>query len=265
MSANRMIAAGNESEVHGGLMLEMKEPMDSEVFVDFLRFSILDCRRQGRKGVWLKLPIELVNLLEAAVKEGFWYHNAEPKYLMLVYWVHEGLSTVPANATHKVVIAAFVMNEKREVLVVQEKIGKFKGTGVWKFPTGGVDEGEDICEAAVREVKEETNIDTEFVEVLAFRESHKSFFGKSELYILCMLQPISFDIQKQELELDAAQWMPFEEYAAQPFVQKHELYKYGVVICAAKIDSKYCGFPSVHTESSSPGDRKSYLYMNTKV
>jgi ADP-ribose pyrophosphatase YjhB (NUDIX family) len=69
-------------------------------------------------------------------------------------------------------------------LVVQENNGKFKGSGVWKFPTGVVDEvrpllqcslnstvgiifpgieffnsqGEDIWTAAMREVREETGV-----------------------------------------------------------------------------------------------------------
>lgn len=72
---------------------------------------------------------------------------------------------------------------------MQENTGKFKGTGLWKFPTGVVEEvilrafielllhfhqgcpvlvifsllrtmsqGEDICDAARREVKEETGV-----------------------------------------------------------------------------------------------------------
>jgi ADP-ribose pyrophosphatase YjhB (NUDIX family) len=56
-----------------------------------------------------------------------------------------------------------------QVLAVQEKSGVLRGLGVWKFPTGVVEPGEDINLGAVREVKEETGIDTEFVEVLAFR------------------------------------------------------------------------------------------------
>lgn len=49
------------------------------------------------------------------VQQGFWYHHAEPNYLMLVYWIPEVEHTLPANATHRVGIGAFVMNEKREV------------------------------------------------------------------------------------------------------------------------------------------------------
>lgn len=52
---------------------------------------------------------------DTSMQEGFWYHHAEPKYLMLVYWIPESPSTIPANATHRVGVGSFVMNEKQEV------------------------------------------------------------------------------------------------------------------------------------------------------
>ncbi|XP_043687382.1 nudix hydrolase 2-like [Telopea speciosissima] len=180
---------------------------------------------------------------------------------MLVHWIPETRNTLPANVTHQVGIGAFVMNDKREVLVVQEKIGKLHGIGLWKFPSGVINEGEDIFAGAVREVKEETGIDTEFVEVLAFSESQKSFFEKSDLFFFCMLRPRSFEIQMQELEIEAAQWMPIEEYAAQPFIQEPGLLKYGVNICFAKIVKGYGGFSGVPTRSIF-SNKPSYLYLN---
>ncbi|KAG6719305.1 hypothetical protein I3842_04G195600 [Carya illinoinensis] len=191
-------------DLYGGVSVNMEKPMDSTVFAPLLQASISQWREQGKKGIWIKLPIEQANLVEVAVKQGFRYHHAEPDYLMLVFWIPETTDTIPANASHRVGIGAFVMNSQREVLVVQENSGKFKGTSVWKLPTGVVDEGEDICPAAIREVKEETGIDTEFVEVLAFRQSHKSFFRKSDLFFVCLLRPHSFDIQKQDREIEAA-------------------------------------------------------------
>ncbi|TYH68586.1 hypothetical protein ES332_D06G270300v1 [Gossypium tomentosum] len=125
---------------YGGVIVEVREAMDSALFGSVLRASIAQWRHQGKKGVWIKLPIQHVNLVEAAVKEGFWFHHAEPNYLMLCYWIPEGTHTLPANASHRIGIGAFVMNEKREVLVVQESTGRFRGTGVWKFPTGVVNE-----------------------------------------------------------------------------------------------------------------------------
>ncbi|KAK2968863.1 hypothetical protein RJ640_008032 [Escallonia rubra] len=275
-----------KDDVHGGVIVEMaSEPIAPTVFTSLLRASLLHWKQQGKKGVWIKMPIELVNLVESAVKEGFFYHHAEAKYLMLVHWIPETANTLPANASHRVGIGAFVMNEKREdfdqqfssdsnivnalllralaVLVVQEKSGLFRGTGVWKFPTGVVDEGEDICDAAVREVKEETGIDAKFVEILAFRQSHKSFFEKSDLFFMCMLQPLSFDIQKQESEIEAAEWMPFDDYAAQPFIRTNELLKYLIDICLAKESGEYTGFTPVPTVTSF-SNNKSNLYLNMR-
>ncbi|KOM53353.1 hypothetical protein LR48_Vigan09g201200 [Vigna angularis] len=273
---------------YGGVTVELNHPMDSSEFIQVLRASVSHWRQLGKKGVWIKLPIRLAGLVEALVKEGFWYHHAEPNYLMLVYWIPDSPSTIPANATHRVGVGSFVMNEKQEVLVVQENSGLFQGTGIWKFPTGVVDQGEDICVAAVREVKEETGVESEFVEVLAFsflnscdetvlwmtensflvsskypidRQSHNSFFEKSDLFFVCMLRPLSFNIQRQRFEILDAQWMPFEEYAAQPFVQKSELLKYINDTCLAKMGGQYSGFCPIST-SSNFSDQKNYLYLN---
>ncbi|KAF5472641.1 hypothetical protein F2P56_009340 [Juglans regia] len=260
-----LITAHEVNDPFSGVTVAMPpalHPIDAAVFGSLLRSSISRWRQQGKKGIWLKLPIEMVNLVEAAVKEGFLYHHAEPNYLMLIYWIPGGAHTLPANASHRVGIGAFIMNEKRELLVVQEKYGSLRGKGVWKLPTGTVEEGEDICAAAEREVKEETGIDAEFVEVLTFRQTHKSFFEKSDLFFVCMLRPLSFAIQKQDSEIEAAQWMPFEEYAAQPYVQKHELMKFINNLCSAKIDREYSGFSAVPATSTSSSDKRSYLYMN---
>jgi hypothetical protein len=37
-----------------------------------------------------------------------------------------------------------------------------------------------------------------------YRQAHKSFFEKSDLFFVCMMRPLSFDIQKQDLEIEAA-------------------------------------------------------------
>ncbi|TQD92179.1 hypothetical protein C1H46_022217 [Malus baccata] len=236
----------------------MKDAMDPRDFLTLLRASISQWREEGKKGVWIKLPIELVNLVETSVKEGFRYHHAEPHYLMLVYWIPEINNTLPANASHRVGIGAIVLNDKKEMLVVQEKSGRFQGTGVWKIPTGVVDEGEDIFAAAVREIKEETGIDAEFLEILAFRQAHKAFFEKSDLFFVCILRPLTFDIQKQELEIEAAKWIPLEDFAAQPVTQKHELFKY--------VTKTICSVFVLLTDSEArPGETSRLPNMTSRV
>ncbi|KAA8527067.1 hypothetical protein F0562_008704 [Nyssa sinensis] len=111
--------------------------------------------------------------------------------------------------------------------------------------------------AAIREVKEETGVRHMTV------QSHKTFFEKSDLFFLCMLRPVSFDIQKQELEIEIAQWMPFEEYAAQPFAQKHDISNYITKICLGKVERNCIGFSPVPITSFF-NDQLSYLYLNNR-
>ncbi|KAL3725189.1 hypothetical protein ACJRO7_030234 [Eucalyptus globulus] len=253
---------------YGGVRVEIKEDMDADVmkadvFASLLRASISSWKQQGKKGVWIKLPIKSSHLVDIIVKEGFRYHHAEPTYLMLVCWLPETSDTpdtIPDNASHRVGVGAFVLNDKREVLVVQEHSGRFQGTGVWKLPTGVVNEGEDICDAVVREVKEETGVDTKFVEVLCFRQSHKSFFTKSDLFFLCVLQPESSAIDKQNVEIEAAQWMPIEEYAKQPFVVNNKQFNFMANICLVKADHGYPGFNARATTTR--GGKRNYIYCN---
>ncbi|CAL5053888.1 unnamed protein product [Urochloa decumbens] len=251
------------NDKHGGVIIKMVAPMDPAVFSASLKAALAKWREQGIRGVWIKLPITLSNLITPAVEEGFWYHHAEETYLMLAYWLPNTTHTLPVNATHRVGVGAFIMNDKREVLAVQEKSGVLRGLGVWKFPTGVIEPGEDINVGAVREVKEETGIDAEFVEVLAFRQSHKAFFDKSDLFFVCLLRPLSYDITKQDSEIEACQWMPVEEFAAQPFVQKHELVKYILEVSLAKVDKEYAGFSPIPIKSAFT-DKLSLFYMNRR-
>ncbi|XP_044954000.1 nudix hydrolase 2-like [Hordeum vulgare subsp. vulgare] len=182
---------------------------------------------------------------------------------MLAYWLPNTPHTLPINATHRVGIGAFVMNDKREVLVVQEKNDVLKGLGIWKFPTRVVEPGEDINIGVVREVKEETGVDAKFVEVVSFRQSHKAYFEKLDLFFVCILRPLSVDITKQESEIEDAQWMPVEEFAAQPFVQKYELVKYILEVGLAKVDKEYAGFSPISIKSAF-SEKQSLFNMNRR-
>ncbi|CDY09721.1 BnaC07g33400D [Brassica napus] len=251
-----------ETDNYDGVTVTMDEPMDAEVFTHRLRASLSHWREQGKKGIWIKLPLGFANLIESAVTEGFRYHHAEPEYLMLVSWISNTPDTIPANASHIVGVGALVLNKAtREVLVVQEKSGYFRDKNVWKLPTGVVHEGEDICDGVAREVEEETGIIADFVEVLSFRQSHKAFLKqKTDLFFLCVLTPRSYDITEQKSEILEAKWMPIKEYVDQPWNQKKEMFKIMAEICEKKCDEDYVGFSTVETVTGT--GKKSFVYCN---
>uniref|UniRef100_A0A0D6QU73 Nudix hydrolase domain-containing protein n=1 Tax=Araucaria cunninghamii TaxID=56994 RepID=A0A0D6QU73_ARACU len=237
---------------YDGVTVELDNvPLDVDGFVSSLRVSLSKWEQQGKKGVWIKVPKNHAKLVPAAIEEGFWYHHAERDYVMLVYWIPKSPCTLPANASHQVGVGGFVMNDNRELLVVQEKNGSYRGSGIWKWPTGLLHQGEDIFVGAIREVKEETGIDTEFVEVGGIRHSHRAPFEKSDLFFMCILRPLSFDIKMQESEIAAARWMPIGEFACQPKYQDNELFKKVLDVCSASSEKRCKGFCAVKLASRS--------------
>ncbi|KAE8702438.1 Nudix hydrolase 8 [Hibiscus syriacus] len=256
----RMLDAFDDE--YGGVIVDLERlPANPNVFASMLRFSVSHWKAKGKKGVWLKLPIEKSDLVPVAVKEGFEYHHAERGYVMLTYWLPEGPSMLPANASHQVGVGGFVINDKNEVLVVQEKYCAPPFSGLWKIPTGFIVESEEIFTGSVREVKEETGIDTEFVEVVAFRHVHNVAFEKSDLFFICILKPLSTEIMVDDHEIEAAKWMPLVEFVEQPLIQQDCMFKKVIDICIACLGKRYCGL-SVHQLASTFDGKISSLYYN---
>ncbi|KAK7330808.1 hypothetical protein VNO77_25009 [Canavalia gladiata] len=247
---------------YGGVVVDSDRlPSNPYAFATVLRLSLSHWKRMGKKGIWLKLPLEQSDLVPIAVKEGFQYHHAEPGYVMLTYWIPEGPSMLPANASHQVGVGGFVINDNNEVLVVQEKHCSPATLGLWKIPTGFILEAEEIYTGAVREVKEETGIDTEFIEVIAFRHAHNVAFEKSDLFFICMLRPVSSKINVDDHEIAAAKWMPLVEFVEQPLIQEDSMFKKIIDIFIARLGKRYCGL-STHQIVSKFDGMVSSLYYN---
>ena len=79
---------------------------------------------------------------------------------------------------------------------------------LWKFPGGLVDQGETIEKAAIREVWEETGINADYIGILGLREQLNFRFGQGDLYFTCLMQAKDAQINKCDVELFDAQWIP---------------------------------------------------------
>lgn len=250
-----------DDEYNGVIVCPEGLPTNPKAFASMLRSSLSHWQAKGKKGVWLKLPITKSELVPIAVEEGFEYHHAERSYVMMTYWIPEGPCLLPSNATHQVGVGGFVINDKDEILVVQEKYCASSLLGLWKIPTGFIHESEEIFSGAVREVKEETGIDTEFIEVIAFRHAHNVAFDKSDLFFVCMLRPLSTQITVDNHEIQAAKWMPLVDFVKQPQIQDDNMFKKIIGICIARLGKRYCGL-SVHQLASKFDGKQSSLYFN---
>ncbi|NWI62186.1 NUDT6 protein, partial [Todus mexicanus] len=209
-------------------------------------------REQGHVAVWLHVPILQSGLAAAAASQGFTFHHAERGSSTLTLWLAEGPSKLPGYATHQVGVAGAVLDESTgKVLVVQDRNMTINA---WKFPGGLSNPGEDIGDTAVREVFEETGIKSEFKSILSIRQQHNhpGAFGKSDMYIICRLEPSSFTISFCQQECLRCEWMDLQELArtkhATPITSNvAKLLLYGYQEGFDKIDITTREFRTVYT------------------
>ncbi|XP_058523325.1 nucleoside diphosphate-linked moiety X motif 6 [Ochotona princeps] len=217
-----------------------------------LKAAIKQWQSEGRIAVWLHVPILQSRLITPAASLGFHFHHAEHDSATLTLWLGEGASRLPGYATHQVGVAGAVFDENtRKVLVVQDR-NKLKN--MWKFPGGLSEPGEDIGDTAVREVFEETGINSEFQSLLSVRQQHASpgAFGKSDMYIVCRLKPSSFTINCCQYECLRCEWMDLSELVktanTTPITRRvARLLLYGYRKGFDKIDLTMEKLPAVHT------------------
>ncbi|WP_373440063.1 NUDIX domain-containing protein, partial [Metamycoplasma equirhinis] len=83
--------------------------------------------------------------------------------------------------------------------------------GHWGFPKGHVELNETEKETALREVKEETNIDIEIIGNFEYVTSYSPYEGtiKDVKYFLAI--PISNYLKKQDTEISNLQWVAIKD------------------------------------------------------
>lgn len=63
-----------------------------------------------------------------------------------------------ADGIERLVVGAIITNEKGEIFLAKRKADDFMG-GIYEIPGGNAKKGENVLDALIREIKEETNLD----------------------------------------------------------------------------------------------------------
>ena len=92
-----------------------------------------------------------------------------------------------------------------KVLVIQQVKGH------WGFPKGHVEEGETEVETAIREIKEETNLDVEIDETHRYVETYSPEEGIEKDVVFFIAKKIGGEIKVQEEEVKCTEWLLPEE------------------------------------------------------
>lgn len=102
------------------------------------------------------------------------------------------------------VVVCIVCHDKK-ILLVRRKSGEKDLT--WVFPGGTVEPGETELQTAIRELKEETNIDSEPIELIGDRIH--PYTKKHMAYVA--MKPLSFDLKLGDDDLDDIRWVDVSE------------------------------------------------------
>lgn len=98
-----------------------------------------------------------------------------------------------------------IIFDKNKILIIQQKEGH------WGFPKGHVEENETEVETAIREIKEETNLDVEINEKYRYVETYSPKKGIEKDVVFFIANRIGGYIKPQEEEVNQILWVTFEE------------------------------------------------------
>lgn len=98
-----------------------------------------------------------------------------------------------------------IIIDNDKVLLIQQNEGH------WGFPKGHVELGETEIETAIREVKEETNIDVIPDESKRYEQEYMIKNGILKQVVFFLAKSVSGDIKAQECEIKNIKWFSFKE------------------------------------------------------
>ncbi|XP_017113459.1 nudix hydrolase 8 [Drosophila elegans] len=196
-----------------------EENVDKSSFRDKLQKSLDFWTTNKNRAIWFRVYKEQADWVPILAENGFDFHHARTGVVVMYRWLPEQESNnLPTYAHTLVGVGGLVINDQDEVLVVSERYAMIPNS--WKLPGGYVEPRENLIDAAMREVAEETGIRTEFRSVVTLRHAHGGTFGCSDLYVVVALKPLNLDFKRCEREIARLQWMPIAEYLQHPHVHE---------------------------------------------
>ena len=199
---------------YGGLHLASGNmPDEADGFREQLAYSLSLWSDQGIPVIWLSLSREQANLVSIACDCGFDFHHCSADMLVLTRRLTPD-AVVPPYASRTIGAGGVVLANDGTLLTVLEKHEADVRPQYWKLPGGMIEPGEHVADGVVREVREETGIETRFEGLLGLRHHHRGQFDTSNIYFICKLTPLTRTITADHTELAKAAWMPARDYLA---------------------------------------------------
>jgi len=200
-----------KEDLYNGLIIDcISTKIPSEKFKVLLSLLIENSIKKRKKLLWLDLESYQFMHIAFALELGFTFHNCEPKRVTLTYQLKSD-AYIPVAPTHTIGVGGIVINEKKELLMVRDRIQL--NSSLYKFPGGMVEPATKLSDAVEREVYEETGISSKLIKMVSVLNSHPYRFNKSNIYIVFQLEALSTEINIIDTEeIEMALWLPLDDF-----------------------------------------------------
>ena len=246
-----------KKDIFNGYTVDTKHQTFGDIragFEENIAGALSKWKIDGIKAVWIIVRTRDSDVISVCTKKGFDFHHAQPGYVMLTQWLPDHIENrIPGYANHYLGVAGFVVNDKNQLLVIQEKFDI--GNKHWKIPGGQADKGEELADTAKREVFEETGVEAEFISVISFRHLHNFRYGCSDWYFVCLMKPITEEIKPCPHEIGDCKWVEIDEYLRDPDITRMNRF---VVQCYKEGQMKHGGLCILPSSDVLNFDRKKY-------
>jgi ADP-ribose pyrophosphatase YjhB (NUDIX family) len=122
-------------------------------------------------------------------------------------WMKGAGKGVAGYITPKVAVGAVVHDDQQRILLVQRA-----DSGIWLYPTGWADVGYSASEVVVKEVREETGIECEPLQLIALLDGLRLGFTRVPLYSLIFLcRATGGELTAHPLETSDVGWYAEDE------------------------------------------------------
>jgi ADP-ribose pyrophosphatase YjhB (NUDIX family) len=112
-----------------------------------------------------------------------------------------------ADQKPRLTSSVIIVNDEKYLLA---KRNKENYNGYWVFPGGGVEFGETLTDTAIREAKEETNLDVEIIKQIGFKEIINVPGNYHSIVFFYLVKPKNFDIKAKD-DVSLAEFFTLEQ------------------------------------------------------
>jgi ADP-ribose pyrophosphatase YjhB (NUDIX family) len=138
--------------------------------------------------------------IKAALEEASELRRERGHYVQ--EWMDNIGEGIPGYVTPKVSVGAIVGNDDGKILLVKRPT-----SGMWLYPTGWADVGYSAAEVVVKEVREETGIEAQPVQLLGVVDGLRMGFTKFGMYLLLFhCRATGGTLTPHPLETDGCGW-----------------------------------------------------------